>query len=81
MKEKDKKEKLGIKVILLCLCFLITIGLLIASSKPKVEEEKLESELEEVAVKELPKVYFDGDISKMESKSDVRKIRHLAKLK
>lgn len=75
MKEKNKKEKIGIKVILLCLCFLITIGLLIISSKPKVGEKKLENEIEEVAVKELPKVYFDGDISKMETKSDVRKIK------
>lgn len=75
MKEVNKKEKyiVGIKIGLLCLCFLITIGLLI-SSKSKIEE-KQEPEVEEVAVKELPKVYFEGNISNMESKSDVRKIK------
>lgn len=74
MIKKDKMEKYGINVILLCLCFFITIGALLFSSKPK-EENKIENELEEVTVKELPKIYFEGDITQMNSKSDVRKIK------
>lgn len=73
MKAKDKKEKLGI--VLLCLCFLVTIGLLIISLKHEVEEKKPDIEIGEVTVKELPKAYFEGDISQMETKSDVRKIK------
>lgn len=74
MKE-NKKEKVGIKVILLCLCFFVTIGLLICFSKPKIKEKDQESTTEELVAKEPPKVSFEGNISNMETKSDVRKIK------
>ncbi len=76
MRKESKKEKLKfiIEVWLLCSCFIITVGLLFVFSKPEKEIYKTENEPEESVIKELPKVYFEGDISEMNSKTDVRNI-------
>ncbi len=75
MEKKNKKwiENFGVQVIFICFCFLLTIGCLVCSIE-KEESLEVEEEIQEIA-KELPKVYFEGDIADMNSKEDVRNIK------
>ena len=75
MEKKNKKwiENFKVQVTLIFFCFLLTVGCLVRSIG-KEELLEVEEEIQEIT-KELPKVYFVGDIADMNSKEDVRDIK------
>lgn len=76
MKKKNNK---GIKTTWLLLgkflfCILVILALALANVFNKVEDI-IEDVPEEIVAKTIPKVYFEGDITNMETKTDVRQIK------
>lgn len=76
MKKKNKKDVnpkwLVLGKVFLCICGIV---ILITMNVFGKKEDILDDVPEEVVVKTLPKVYFEGNITNMETKSDVREIK------
>lgn len=76
MKKKNKKDVYP-KWLVLGKIFICMLGItvLITVNAFVKKADILDAVPEEVVIKTLPKVYFEGDISNMETKSDVREIK------